>query len=105
MNENEVLSCISRQEWCENAFECGLFVSRTTPCMAVSPDGIAKVYPPSDIDESGLLTASIEIKTRFSEATRKDAIRCTEQYGAYFSCTVGDDKWWEAVPSQNRAQD
>jgi hypothetical protein len=116
MNEDDVLNSISMHPCCKEVYECGLFSAKYTTCMGVSPDGISVMTKPPLAPVAGTpplpgpeetFIASVEIKTRFAAHKRKDARDCAAEYGnggIYFTCTVGDERWWRAVPAENRGQ-
>ena len=90
-NAGPVMNAIRRQNWCSELFEVGLFASKTTPCMAASPDGICKVQlrassPSSTASSSNsnnnsrLVTAAVEIKTRFAPNMIRKARACVAKY-------------------------
>jgi hypothetical protein len=102
MNEDRVVQCLKRQPYVEDVFECGLFCNKTNPCMGVSPDGILVLTPPGAQSQ---VIASLEIKTRMAPRMVLNATEITKKMGSkYFSCTVGDDVWFTAVPLEHRSQ-
>lgn len=57
------------------------------------------------IRDKEMIIASVEIKTRFSRAKINAAKACAREFGGKrFRCTVSDDRWWRAVPQENRGQ-
>ena len=49
LNEGAVFKNIAAEPFCAGIFECGLLQSKEFPCLAVSPDGVATVFPPGQV--------------------------------------------------------
>lgn len=125
-NEDSVIRAVRGLPWCSAVFECGLFAHKDEGYITASPDGVAvlkvkpgapgrppELYAVGDLELDGdsggdggvfSVHASLEAKTRVADATLTAARAVRSEFGRHFSCRVGDDVWWRAVPPANRAQ-
>lgn len=110
MNERNVFLSVRSQDWCSAIYEAGLFASKEFPCVAASPDGVARVhlpsvdgaYPPNN--EANTVICSVEIKTRSSVEMQIRAAEIRTDYGPYFQVECGSNDWFRVVPRANRGQ-
>eukprot|EP00515_Schizochytrium_aggregatum_P005539 CAMPEP_0202046726 /NCGR_PEP_ID=MMETSP0963-20130614/1476_1 /ASSEMBLY_ACC=CAM_ASM_000494 /TAXON_ID=4773 /ORGANISM="Schizochytrium aggregatum, Strain ATCC28209" /LENGTH=1146 /DNA_ID=CAMNT_0048611395 /DNA_START=175 /DNA_END=3614 /DNA_ORIENTATION=+ len=104
VNEGPVTRALRLQKWCIQLFEVGLLMATEHPWLAVSPDGIAKVHPPGNLEHDGVW-ASVEIKTRVANqhlsAAEEKIVRSQSKY---IMVSVNDDFWWALVKTEHRGQ-
>jgi hypothetical protein len=101
INECNIAKCIKRKDWCIQFFDIGLVASKESRCLAVSADGIVQVRLP---EYDTIVWASAEFKTKLAPNQVKKAEDVRSKYGSTFVCKVGDDRYWEAVPTEYRGQ-
>jgi hypothetical protein len=100
-NEENIARALRSKKWCKHFLEIGLVVSKQSRCVGVSADGVAKVRVPG-LD--GAVWASTEFKTRIAPEQVQKAQACRDKHGFEITCAVGDDVYWDAVPSSHRGQ-
>ncbi|CAK8988736.1 YqaJ domain-containing protein [Durusdinium trenchii] len=96
IDEDCIFQSIKAQAWVDSIFEVGLVQSRRHRLLGVSADAVAMVRPPEDLTGDSILV-SVEFNTRIAPGT-------LNEFGAYFSCKVGDDKWFTCIPCAHRGQ-
>lgn len=101
INEANIAACMKKQSWCEKFFDIGLVASKEFRCLAVSADGIVRVRIPQT---NNLVWASAEFKTKLAPELVQKAEQCKSTHGSTIVCKVGDDTYWNAVPTEYRGQ-
>ena len=103
VNEAAVMNAIRGFTFIEDAREIGLLCRKNKPWFGVSPDGILlAVRREGERFERNKHVIIVEIKTGVSQAGAHKAL--TNSNAEYQHCVCGDNKWFELVDKDHRAQ-
>jgi hypothetical protein len=101
-NESSVIRALLKLKWVGKIYDVGMLAMQSEPWIAASADGVVQVQPPPGGD---FVRASLEIKTKVSEATQATAVKVRKQIGSmYVECTAGNPLWFMTIPWAYRGQ-
>ncbi|SPQ96822.1 unnamed protein product (mitochondrion) [Plasmodiophora brassicae] len=100
-NEPSVLNALSHLEFVLCVCEVGMIRHHQHSWLAASPDGVALVRLDATLDP---FPAVVEIKTAVAASVVTEALSIREAFGEVVYVVVGDDKWFDVVPTEYRAQ-